>query len=72
MFESRRESLIITLVDSLIVSGKSVGTVTNGEGVDETEAGRIRKEWEELKCLSESFVVACESGCFEGQIEQHQ
>ncbi len=44
-------------------------SVTNGEGVDETEAGRIRKEWEELKCLSESFVVACETGRFDGRTE---
>ena len=44
-------------------------SVADGMGVNETEAERIRKEWEELKCLSESFVVACETGRFEGRTE---
>ncbi|MDA0990913.1 MAG: hypothetical protein O3A51_09195 [Verrucomicrobia bacterium] len=30
--------------------------------VDEAEAARIRKEWEDLKRTGETFVVACEEG----------
>ena len=35
------------------------------------DARRIRREWEELKGAGESFVMACEQGCFktEKQIE---
>ena len=32
--------------------------------IDSEEAGRIRKEWEDLKTLAEQFVVACESGIY--------
>ena len=32
--------------------------------VDESEAERIRAEWEELKSSTESFVLACERGLF--------
>ena len=34
----------------------------NGDRIDAGEAQRIRKEWEELKSVAESFVVACECG----------
>lgn len=30
--------------------------------IDPAEAARIRREWEELKSVAESFVVACEQG----------
>lgn len=33
--------------------------------IDDTEAARIRKEWEELKSIAEQFVVACEVGVFD-------
>ena len=33
--------------------------------IDEGEAKRIRKEWEELKRITESFVSACEKGAYE-------
>lgn len=34
------------------------------QSIDAQEARRIRKEWEDLKMLTESFVVACEQGTF--------
>jgi len=36
----------------------------HGNEIDETEAARIRKEWEELKSIAETFVQACEAGVF--------
>lgn len=33
--------------------------------IDPEEAARIRKEWEELKCIAETFVNACEQGTFD-------
>lgn len=38
--------------------------VCGDQTIDTEEAGRIRKEWEELKCLTERFVVSCERGEF--------
>jgi len=32
------------------------------DDVSVDDARRIRKEWEELKCIAEGFVVACERG----------
>ena len=41
-------------------------SVTNGmrdDGrIDRDEAGQLRNEWEELKSVAESFIVACERG----------
>ena len=38
--------------------------------IDDDEASRIRKEWEDLKTLAERFVVACESGIYnESRVE---
>jgi len=34
--------------------------------IDPEEAQRIRKEWEDLKAIAESFVLACEEGIFDG------
>ena len=34
--------------------------------IDTAEAARIRKEWEDLKQAAERFVVACESGNYQG------
>lgn len=36
----------------------------NGQRIDSNEATRIRKEWEELKSVTEQFVHACEQGIF--------
>jgi len=33
--------------------------------IDRKEATRIRKEWEDLKRVAESFVMACEAGTFD-------
>lgn len=39
----------------------AVSTGYNADGIiDSVEAGRIRKEWEDLKSLAEKFVTACE------------
>jgi len=35
--------------------------------VDKEEAGKIRNEWEELKEVTESFVVSCEHGVYENE-----
>ncbi|MDD5644476.1 MAG: hypothetical protein PHO00_03390 [bacterium] len=39
-------------------------SMKDDSNIDEKEARRIRKEWEELKCVTESFVNACEKGMF--------
>ena len=36
----------------------------NDERIDPDEARAIRGEWEELKAVTESFVVACEKGVY--------
>ena len=41
--------------------------IENGGEIYDDEAKRIRKEWEELKTLTESFVVACEQGLYSRQ-----
>ena len=37
---------------------------SNDSRIDENEAKKIRKEWEDLKVVAESFVAACEKGVF--------
>ena len=37
----------------------------NGRRITADEAERIRKEWEDLKCVGEVFVVVCKSGHFD-------
>ena len=37
-------------------------SVEDDSEIDAGEAGRIRREWEDLKRTAESFVVACERG----------
>ncbi|MBN2189844.1 MAG: hypothetical protein JW728_01370 [Candidatus Aureabacteria bacterium] len=39
-------------------------SMRDDSNIDEKESRRIRKEWEELKCITESFVTACEKGIF--------
>ena len=39
-------------------------SVTNDGCVDPAESRRIRKEWEDLKGVAESFVTACEQGIY--------
>jgi hypothetical protein len=38
--------------------------VKDGSGIDEKEAERIRREWEQLKRKAESFVMGCEKGTY--------
>jgi hypothetical protein len=40
-------------------------SMLNDGRVDDTEAQRIRSEWERLKGYAETFVTACEQGLFE-------
>ena len=40
-------------------------SVSGDQCIDLDEARRIRGEWEDLKTLTESFVVACEKGSFQ-------
>ncbi len=37
----------------------------DGQGINLEEAGRIRREWEQLKTRAEGFVRGCERGHFE-------
>jgi len=39
-------------------------SIKDGSGIDEGEARRIRREWEQLKAVAEGFVVGCEQGLF--------
>ena len=39
-------------------------SVSGDSKIDGAEAKRIRHEWEELKCLAEQFVHACERGVY--------
>jgi len=39
----------------------------NGRRINKKEARLIRKEWEDVKRVGESFVKACESGLFDKQ-----
>lgn len=39
-------------------------SIKDGPGIDESEARRIRREWEQLKAVAEGFVVGCEQGLF--------
>ena len=39
-------------------------SVENDGDIDAKEAKRIRREWEDLKRITESFVVACERGVY--------
>ena len=39
-------------------------SVSDDGKVDDVEADRIRKEWEDLKSVGESFVSGCEQGIY--------
>jgi hypothetical protein len=39
-------------------------SIEDDQAIDEREAKRIRKVWEQLKSITEGFVVACESGTY--------
>jgi hypothetical protein len=41
----------------------------NNDGrIDPSESTRIRKEWQEMKTIVESFVLACEKGVYGAQV----
>jgi hypothetical protein len=44
----------------------------NGKRIDESEAERIRREWDELKSVAERFVCACEHGVFNSNDEEKE
>lgn len=39
-------------------------SVSNDGQISNVEAGRIRRQWEDLKIATETFVVACEKGIY--------
>jgi hypothetical protein len=47
-----------------------IAAATANEQVSQAEAKQIRARWEELKCVTEGFVAACEQGDF-GQLKNH-
>ncbi|HSY44344.1 MAG TPA: hypothetical protein VK811_10580 [Candidatus Acidoferrum sp.] len=47
-----------------------IAAATANEHVSQMEAKQIRARWEELKCVTEGFVAACEQGDF-GQLKNH-
>lgn len=49
---------------SELLEAVSSSSADNGE-IDTKEATAIRKEWEDLKSLAETFVSACESGNYQ-------
>ena len=49
---------------SELLEAVSSSSADNGE-IDTKEAASIRKEWEDLKSLTETFVSACESGNYQ-------
>ena len=46
------------------VLSEVTSALSNDKWIDEKEARKIRKEWEELKSIAEGFVVACEKGAY--------
>ncbi|MBN2712384.1 MAG: hypothetical protein JXR97_08160 [Planctomycetes bacterium] len=60
-FVSYTQNMIKEFSDVLRVMTESI---QNDNVIYEDEAARIRKEWEDLKRYTESFVVACEQGVF--------
>lgn len=42
-----------------------VQSYNDDKKISDSDARRIRKEWEELKGMGESFVMACEAGTFD-------
>ncbi len=39
----------------------------SGNRIDAQEAKRIRKEWEDLKMVAETFVYSCEQGLYDNE-----
>ncbi len=47
-----------------------VQSYNDDKKISDDDARRIRKEWEELKSMGESFVTACEAGTFNNKKTQ--
>ena len=45
-----------------------VQSYNDDKKISDTDAHKIRKEWEELKRMGESFVMACEAGTFNNKL----
>ncbi len=43
---------------------EKVGAITDDGEVDQSEARKIRTQWQRLKRYGEAFVCACERGMF--------
>lgn len=43
-----------------------IASAAGDNRIDGAEAGKIRKRWEELKSVTETFVACCENGNFSG------
>lgn len=57
---SEFSSLLTTISDSY----------KSDSSIDQSEAEAIREKWEDLKECSETFVVACEKGCYKSELEK--
>ncbi|OGV71547.1 MAG: hypothetical protein A3K18_22330 [Lentisphaerae bacterium RIFOXYA12_64_32] len=55
------QSILKEFSDLLDVVSRSVA---NDGKIDTAEAARIRREWEQLKSITEGFVGACEKGSY--------
>lgn len=58
---SSTHRVVVDFGDLLTAISRSIQD--DGE-ISTTEAEHIRQAWEVLKCQAESFVVACEQGCY--------
>lgn len=47
-----------------------IATAASDNHISPEEAKKIRRRWEELKCVTESFVACCEQGNFNALKEQ--
>lgn len=68
--ESRIEVRVISNIHRMIKEfSETLDVISRSYNDDKRislkEAGEIRKEWEDLKCIGEAFVQACESGKFD-------
>ena len=58
---SATQRLVHEFSNVLSIVSRSYG---NDGQIDKQEADHIRTEWEDLKCVAERFVRACESGTY--------
>lgn len=68
------ETAVLEATQKLLAEfSEMLGAVSSGyqddRSIDQQEAQKIRKEWEDLKTLAEQFVTACERGVFREEDE---